>query len=75
MVEVTYKIGIKILAFFQVDFAGDVGTAIKEINDFVYNATNGTIEEAVGSDSVDSSTKLVLVSTLFFNVCCYLNFF
>jgi len=50
----------------SVDFETDSQNAISIINEFVSNATNGTIKKAVSSDSVDATTKLILVSTLYF---------
>ncbi|KAI6234662.1 SERPIN domain-containing protein [Aphelenchoides fujianensis] len=51
--------------FKQVDF-GQAAGAVKEINDFVANVTHDKIRDLLSSDSVDATTKLVLVNAVYF---------
>jgi len=49
-----------------VNFKERPGEAVEKINEFVSEATEGTITEAVTSDAINPETEIVFVSTLFF---------
>jgi len=50
----------------SVDFANQAETARKQINAFVEAKTNNKIKDLFPADSLDSSTKLVLVNAVYF---------
>nr|CAD7201714.1 unnamed protein product [Timema douglasi] len=50
----------------QEDFRTNPSAAIVDINDWVEQATNGTITDIVGPDTVTSDTRLVLVNAIYF---------
>ncbi|XP_072365610.1 leukocyte elastase inhibitor-like [Scyliorhinus torazame] len=49
-----------------VSFQSQPGAAIKEINAWVENKTEGTIQNLLSADSITSLTKLVLVNAIYF---------
>lgn len=50
----------------SVSFQSQPGAAIKEINAWVENKTEGTIQNILSMDSITSFTKLVLVNAIYF---------
>jgi len=48
------------------DFQGDAEAARKEINDWVSNRTQGRIEDLMPAGSVDSLTRLVITTAVYF---------
>jgi len=49
-----------------VDFVQNAGAAVEQINDWVAENTNQKIRNIVTNDSVDGTTKLVLVNAIYF---------
>jgi serpin B len=50
----------------QVDFAGNPGAAISQINGWVSDKTQGAIPSLVGSGDIDPTTRLVLANAIYF---------
>lgn len=52
--------------FKQVDFARNPGSARMQINQWVREKTQGRIEDLVGESDISTSTRLVLIASIFF---------